>query len=145
VPFVNLIEETLAHAKRRIPGLRRAGLLASTGTLKSGLFSQAFARAGVEIIVPTDKEQKKVMEAVFGKRGIKAGFSSGDSRSLILEVSRRLLRRGAQAIIAGCTEIPLALREEDLPVPLLEPMRIAAEACILKAGYPLKKSLPNRP
>jgi aspartate racemase len=140
VPFVNLIEETLSHARRRIPGLQRAGLLASTGTIKSGLFSRAFARAGVEIIVPTVREQEKVMEAVFGGRGIKAGFSSGLPRKLILDVSRRLISRGAQAIIAGCTEIPLALREEDLSVPLVEPMRIAAEASVLKAGYALRKA-----
>jgi aspartate/glutamate racemase len=41
-------------------------------------------------------------------------------------------------VVAGCTEIPLVIREDDLPVPLIEPMWIAAGACILKAGYRLR-------
>jgi aspartate racemase len=78
------------------------------------------------------------MEAVFGKGGVKAGFTEGRPRKLVLDVARRLIKRGAEAVIAGCTEIPLVLRDEDIPVPLIEPMRIAAQACIIKAGQRLK-------
>jgi aspartate racemase len=138
VPILSLLDEALSFSQKKIPKLKKAGLLASTGTLGSGLFHKAFTAAGVEIITPTDQEQAKVMEAVFGKRGIKAGFTKGRSRTLILNTARRLVRRGAQAIIAGCTEIPLVLRDEDIPVPLIEPMRIAARTAILKAGYKLK-------
>ncbi|MDH4271495.1 MAG: aspartate/glutamate racemase family protein, partial [Candidatus Aminicenantes bacterium] len=84
----------------------------------------------------------EVMEAVFGKRGIKAGFNKGGPRKLILNVARLLIRRGAQAVIAGCTEIPLALKDEDIPVPLIEPMRIAARAAIHKAGFKVRQSPP---
>lgn len=142
VPIISLLEGALSFARKRMPGLKRAGLVASTGTVRSGLFHKAFAAAGIEIITPTDHEQAKVTEAVFGKHGIKAGFTKGRPRTLILDVSRRLIRRGAQAILAGCTEIPLVLRDEDIPVPLIEPMRIAARAAILKAGHKLKKSNP---
>ncbi len=138
VPILSLLDEALALSRKKIPKLKRAGLLASTGTLRSGLFHKAFATAGVEIINPTDKEQAKIMEAVFGKAGIKAGFTRGQPRRLILNAARRLIRRGAQAIIAGCTEIPLILKDEDISVPLIEPMRIAARAAIVKAGYNLK-------
>ena len=139
VPILSLLDEALAGAKKKNRRLKRAGLLASTGTVRSGLFAKTFAKAGIEIITPTNKEQAKVMEAVFGKRGVKAGFTEGWPRKLVLEIARRLIKRGAEAIIAGCTEIPLVLRDEDLPVPLIEPMRIAAQACIVKAGYRLKK------
>jgi len=140
VPILNLLEETLSFARKTIPELARAGLLASTGTIKSGLFEKTFSRAGIEIITPTEEEQGLVIEAIFGPRGIKAGFTSGRPRRLLLAVGCRLIERGARAVIAGCTEVPLALREGDFPVPLLEPMRIAAAACILRAGYRLKKS-----
>ncbi len=138
VPILSLLDEARRFARKSIPGLRRVGLVASTGTLRSGLFHKAFATAGVEIISPTDKEQAKIMEAVFGGRGIKAGFTKGRPRQIILDAARQLIRRGAQAIIAGCTEIPLVLRDEDIPVPLIEPMRIAARAAIVKAGHKLK-------
>jgi len=138
VPILSLLEESLVAAKKKKPGLKRAGLLASMGTVQSGLFAKTFAKAGIEIITPTEKDQSKVMEAVFGKHGVKAGFAEGRPRKLVLDVARRLIKRGAEAVIAGCTEIPLLLRDEDIPVPLIEPMRIAAQACVVKAGQRLK-------
>ncbi len=138
VPFVNLLEEAVAYALSEIPGLRRAGLVASSGTIASGLWPRAFGKRGVEILTPEPPEQEEVMEAIFGREGIKAGFTSGPPRNSVLRIARRLVRRGAEAVIAGCTEIPLVLREENLSVPLIEPMTIAARACVLRAGYPLK-------
>jgi aspartate racemase len=138
VPILSLVDESLAGAKKQKPRLRRVGLLASTGTVRSGLFTKTFAKAGIEIITTTEKEQSRVMEAVFGKGGVKAGFTEGRPRKLVLDVARRLIKRGAEAVIAGCTEIPLVLRDKDIPVPLIEPMRIAAQACIIKAGQRLK-------
>jgi len=138
VPFISLLDETCLRARRTVPRLRKVGLLATTGTVRSGIFAKAFAAAGMEVIVPTDAGQRRLMEAVYGKDGIKAGKKSGPPRRQILAACRALVRRGAQAIIAGCTEIPLALRDEDIPVPLIEPMRIVAEASIRKAGYRVK-------
>ena len=80
------------------------------------------------------------MDAIIGPGGIKAGVTSGRPRTTIVAMARRLIARGADAIIAGCTEVPLVLRPDDLPVPLIEPMTIGARACVRKAGYRLKKS-----
>jgi len=139
VPVISLLEEALAGAKIVKPGLKRAGLLASTGTVRAGLFARTFGRAGIEVITPTEKEQAQVMEAIFGRRGIKAGFTEGRPRRLVLEIARRLVRRGAEAIIAGCTEIPLVLRDEDIRVPFIEPMRSASQAAIVKARGRVKR------
>ena len=140
VPFVDLIEESAAWAVKAVPGLGSAALLASTGTVRSGLFHQAFKRQKVEVLTPDEADQKRVMEAIFGSRGVKAGTTSGAPRRTILSVAQKLVRRGAQAVIAGCTEVPLVLRAADLSVPYVEPMRIGARVCISRAGYPLKKS-----
>jgi len=140
VPFVNLLNEARKHVRAAIPGGRRIGLIATAGTVSTGIVRDAFAGAGIEVIVPGEDEQERVMEAIYGKRGIKAGFTTGQARRLILDVARGLVRRGAEAIMAGCTEVPLVLRQEDLVVPFIEPMRIGALACIKKAGYRIKKS-----
>jgi aspartate racemase len=142
VPIISLLEEALRFARKEIPGLKRAGLIASTGTVRSGLFHRTFAAAGVEIITPKEEEQAKIVEAIFGERGIKAGVTEGRPKKLILDAGRRLVRRGARAIIAGCTEVPLVLKDGDLPVPLIEPMWIAARGAILKAGFKVR---PHRP
>ena len=138
VPFINLVDETILYALRKVPEMKKAGLIASTGTLKSRLFHEAFDKEGVEIVEPADEEQAQVMEAIFGKDGIKAGFTSGKCREIIHNTAQTLIGRGAEAVIAGCTEVPLVLKEGDIDVPLIEPLQILVEVSILKAGHELK-------
>ena len=135
VPFVDLIVETLAHIRKEFPALKTAGLLASHGTIRAGLFSKAAAKAGIDIRVPSAGEQESVTAAV---HEIKAGRASGRPRAILLRAARALAARGAEAVIAGCTEVPLVLRSEDLACPLFDPMAIGARACVRKAGYAVK-------
>jgi aspartate racemase len=142
VPFVSLIDESVRYVKEKIPGMKKAGLVASSGTVATRIWHRAFEKRGIGIIVPESKEQDAVMKAIFGKDGIKAGSVSGRPRAAILRTARRLIARGAEAIIAGCTEVPLVLRKGDLPVPLIEPMAIGALACVKKAGYATRGDAP---
>lgn len=144
IPVVDILEETLAYVEREMPGLKKAGLIASTGTVRSRLFQKLFSGAGIEIITPAGGDQENIMTAVFGPGGIKAGVTAGNPKKLILAAARRLIRRGAEAVIAGCTEVPLVIGDEDISVPLIEPLRIAARASILRAGYKLKNQKTRR-
>jgi aspartate racemase len=124
----------MRHIQSRLKGIHQIGLLATSGTIQSGLFQKAFSLSGMDLILPTPEVQKKkVMEAIFGKGGIKSVGPSERSKGLILEASRELIRHGARAILAGCTEIPLVLRDGDLPVPVIDPVAILARAVIEKA------------
>lgn len=137
-PFVNLLEETLHFVRDSYPTRRTVGLIASSGTVDSGLFHHLFENAGIKLITPDSKGQTAVHEAIFCEEGIKAGFTKGRPRELIIETAGRLIQLGAEAVIAGCTEIPLVLKSVDLPVPLIEPMLIGARVCIKKAGFHLR-------
>lgn len=136
--YLSLLEESRKWAQEHIPALKKVGLISSTGTLKSGLFHKTYETEGIEVIGPEDKEQDSVMQAIYGPRGIKAGFTTGVSKEIIVNAAKVLVGRGAEAIIAGCTEVPLVLKPEDIPVPLIEPMEIVARVSILEAGYELK-------
>jgi len=138
IPFLNLLDETLLYLKKNLPSLTKVGLIASNGTIKSKLFQKTFAKEDIQILVPFEEEQDQVMEAIFGEEGIKAGFTSGFPKKIIRNISFKLIQRGAEAVIAGCTEVPLALKEKDLPVPLIDPLQITALASIIKAGYKIK-------
>ena len=138
IPFLNLLDESFFYVKKNMPSLTRVGLIASTGTLQSRLFHETFTKGGIEIIVPSEEEQEKVMEAIFGKQGIKAGFTSGPSQKIIQDAAAKLVQRGAEGVIAGCTEVPLVLKQEHLPVPLIDPLRIIALKSIEEAGYEIK-------
>lgn len=135
IPFISLLDESLNWAQKEVPGLRKAGLIASSGTLESRLFHDVFGKAGIEVVTPEPGEQTQVLDAIFGPKGIKAGFTSGFPKEMLVNIAKVLVARGADAIIAGCTEVPLVLKEPDIPVPLIDPLRIAARACIMEAGY----------
>jgi aspartate racemase len=138
VPFVSLLDETLAFVRKQHPRVRTIGLVASSGTVTSGLWAVTFAKAGIEVLAPAPAEQDRVMEAIIGPGGIKAGFVTGPPRRTIVGMARRLVSRGAGAVVAGCTEVPLVLKPADLDVPLIEPMDIGARVCVRAAGYALK-------
>lgn len=134
IPILHIVQETVNHIKKRFKRIRKIGLIATTGTIQTGLFQKALSTIGVDsILVPPSVQMSGVMEAIYGRKGIKAIGPTEFSRHLIVEVSQRLLRQGAQAIIAGCTEIPLVLKEGDLSVPVIDPISLLAQAAIERA------------
>jgi len=138
-PFISLLDESALWVKEHLPEVTEVGLLCSTGTLESRIFHDAFARFDISVIGPEEEEQRIFEDAVMGADGIKAGFTFGRPRDIIVEAAIRLIDRGAQAVIAGCTEVPLVLKSKDIAVPLIDPMEIVAEASIKAAGYKVKK------
>ncbi len=138
LPLFSLIDETLIALQRMRPSPRTVGLLATTGTVRSGILVRPFKAAGIDVIVPSAKVQARVMAAIYGKKGVKAGVTAGPPREILLEAAQELVRAGAEAVIAGCTEVPLVLRPGDLPVPLLDPMALGAREAIRRSGAGLR-------
>ncbi|MGB4586411.1 MAG: aspartate/glutamate racemase family protein, partial [Rectinemataceae bacterium] len=125
--------EVMAAALRGTwPEVHSLGILATAGTKAAWLYETYLP--GYTIIWPEEDEQKNlVMEAVYGEEGIKAGNRGEYPRSLLVEAAVSLEKRGANAIVAGCTEVPLALSQEALRLPLIDPMVILAQALIANA------------
>jgi len=131
VPVLNMIELTAERIARDHPGVRRAGLLASTGTVKSGTYERAFGEKGIGVLAPPEGLQERVMEAIYDQ--IKAG-DLGEGERILHDAGRRLEGMGADAVICGCTEVSLVLKEGDLDVPVVDPMQVLAEAAVEAAS-----------
>ncbi len=138
LPFLDLLAESAAWLRKARPGIRTVGLLATKGTVRARIVPAAFGPLGFEILVPDAAGRRAVMEAVYGPGGLKAGAAVAAPRETLRREAERLARRGAGAVLAGCTEIPLALRPEDLSIPLVDPLAVGARACIRRAGGRLK-------
>lgn len=139
MPFINLILEARRHLAQMPRAPRRVGLIASTGTVAAHVFQTALERQGIQVLTPDSRAQDRVMAAIFGEAGIKAAGVTSPPRAAIVRVARRLVEQGAEAIIAGCTEVPLVLRQNDLTVPLVDPMLLGVDACITKAGFRVRR------
>jgi aspartate/glutamate racemase len=79
------------------------------------------------------------MDAIYGKKGIKAGFKT-PARQKLNRIADELRHRGARGLVAGCTEIALVADELDTDLPVVNPLRILASVAIQTAGYKEKKS-----
>jgi aspartate racemase len=94
------------------------------------VYADVLERSGLETIIPSEAVQKDVMEAIYGKAGIKAGNTEGPPRQLLKHAAENLVAQGAGLIILGCTEIPLALKPEDAAVPLIDATQILADSAV---------------
>jgi aspartate racemase len=134
VTLLHMIREVHRHVRRTLPAAKRIGLLATRGSYSSGIYSSIFAEEEkVEILVPPPEEQQKVHAAIYHPDyGIKnhpnpiSRQASGD----LAEVARGLVAAGAQGVIMGCTEMPLALRPVAMSVPLIDSTLILARALV---------------
>jgi aspartate racemase len=134
IPFIHMIRETVYHIISGLTDLKKSGLLATSGTLETGLFQTEMKKNNIRLIIPAPEEQKQVMEAIYGPQGIKAGFKD-EPRKKLSVIANHLKPKGAEAIIAGCTEIALVTDEIDIDIPIINPLDILASACIRIAGY----------
>ncbi|RZV39375.1 MAG: amino acid racemase [Chromatiales bacterium] len=126
VPFVSIIEETAAACS----DFEAVGLLATRGCLASGIYDAALSVAGVRAVLPDDVETQTFMELT---ASIKGGDSGSEIGAGMLRLADALIARGAEAVIAGCTEIPLVLEQSMLDVPLISSTDILADATVAYA------------
>jgi aspartate racemase len=142
LPIIHMIDEVARHLATLDPPVRTAGLLASTGTVQAGLYPQWLTHVGVDLVLPDPASQEQeVMAAI---RAVKAGERGIAAFEPLRQAASRLVRRGAQAIIAGCTEIPLGLSPGAVDVPLLDPAVVLAQA-LIRRSRPLYAATAARP
>jgi aspartate racemase len=128
IPVLNMIEETVNWVRESLPGIEAIGLLATTGTTKTGMYHDAFKKIGINVLVPTDEDQKKAVMASI--MGFKYGETLHVMREKMVRVVKMLVANGAGGIVMGCTEIPIILEGYTSPVPLIDPNQIIAEVVV---------------
>ena len=134
VPVIHGIEQTVRHLKEN--GITRVGIMATDGTIKAGLFHSALQAQDMEPIVPDDAGQKDVMHLIY--QNIKADLPADMDR--FHAVRQQLQRKGAQAIILGCTELSLIKRDYQIGAGFIDAMQVLAQCSIIQCGAPLKKA-----
>ena len=110
--------------------VRRAGILATDGTIRSGLFAEAMKKRGITPVVPSAKEQENVMHLIY--HNIKAGRPVEMDR--FWSVSRELKRKGAEVVVLGCTELSLIQREQKLGPGYLDALEVLANLAVTECG-----------
>jgi aspartate racemase len=130
IPFLSIIECSAKHIRQTYPAATKIGLLGTDVTIYTGAHHEIFAKHGLEIIIPNKATQQNyVTEAIFGKESLKAGNITVP-RQLLTQASNELIILGAEVILMGCTELPLAMRQTDIAVPIIDANAVLAQAAI---------------
>ncbi len=133
VPLINGVRETVAHLKEN--GIQKVGIMATDGTVCSGIFHKELEKQGLVPIAPSANAQKDVMHLIFNN--VKAGKPAEMDR--FLSAAEDLRRQGAEAIILGCTELSLIKRDHEIGPGFLDAMEVLARQSVLACDKPLKK------
>lgn len=129
IPLLNMLELTCQEMQRR--GIRTAGLLATNGTVLTGVYAAVAEKYGITLLTPDDAGQQAVMDMIY--RGVKAGAAVYDTAA-VEAAALRLQQQGAETMVLGCTELPLAVEQYHLDFPAIDPTLELAKGAIRFAG-----------
>ena len=127
IPLISIVEATCEEAKLR--GLKKIGLLGTIFTMTGEFFKAPFVKNGIQIIVPTESEIELVNDKISTE--LELGIVKEETLLFFQKVISRMKNEdGIEAIVLGCTELPLLLNDEVSPVLCLDTMQIHVRSII---------------
>lgn len=132
LPLIHGIE-CVARTLREA-GVQKVGLMATDGTVQSGIFQQQVEDLGMELVLPDPSGQAKVMSLIYEQ--VKAGKQP--DLALFEDVCRQLRSRGAQAVVLGCTELSLLKKQYPLGDGIIDALEVLAKESVLACGKQVK-------
>lgn len=134
VPLINGVRETVWHLKEN--GIKKVGIMATDGTVQSGIFHRELTAQAMVPVVPEEAAQRDVMHLIF--QNIKAGEPAEMERFFAAADSLR--SQGAETIILGCTELSLIKRDHALGAGFVDVLEVLAQQSVVACGKPLKET-----
>jgi len=127
IPVLHIADATAATIKDK--GLKRVGLLGTKLTMEKDFYIRRLeSKHGIETIVPGKKDRDVINNIIFNE--LVLGRIKESSREKLIAIIESLVKRGAEGIILGCTEIPLLIKQNDVSVPIFNTTSIHAKAAV---------------
>ena len=133
VPMLNMLSETAKVLVKQ--NVKCATVLATDGTIKSGLYDKELKNMGIKPVYPSEEEQKMIMSIIYDF--VKAGREFLDIEK-IRALEDNLIKQGAQAMILGCTELPIFFEKYQSKIKKIDPTLVLACAAIEFTGNKVK-------
>ncbi|QTN41108.1 aspartate/glutamate racemase family protein [Marinobacter salsuginis] len=126
IPLLHIADATAKVLAR--DGISRVGLLGTRFTMEQAFYRERLENAGIDVVIPDEPQRHLIHRVIYEELCL--GQIVADSRRAYLEVVDSLAERGAEAVILGCTEIGLLIRQADTPVPLYDTTGIHAAQAV---------------
>jgi aspartate racemase len=131
IPLIHIAEVTAKEIRKR--GINKAGLLGTRFTMEDDFFKGKLLPERIEVVIPDRDDREFIHGSILNELG--KGIFTQEAKEKYLAIIGKLVEKGAQGVIFGCTEIPLLLKPEDCPVPVFDTTVIHARAA---ADFALK-------
>ena len=129
IPWIHIAEAVAEEARRQ--GFARLGILGTKYLTEGPVYPVALEKFGIAREIPDEADRERINEIIF--KELVNGLFPEASRLYLNEVSEKLKARGCDAVVLGCTEIPLIVRPDDTPLPTLDSTRLLARAALRRA------------
>jgi len=134
LPFVHIGTETAKVVRHQ--GIRKVGLLGTKFTMEMDFYLKKLQENGLEVLVPEKQETRDYVQHTV-KEELGRGIIKKETREKYIAIANELVKRGAEGIILGCTEIPMLISQEDFSFPVFDTTKIHSEAIV---NYMLSKN-----
>jgi len=128
-PWLHIAREVSQEATRR--GFKQLGILGTRYLMEGPVYRETLKAAGIEHYIPSAGKRQRINQIIFDEL-VNSQFLPG-SLTYFVEVIRGLKEQGCDAVVLGCTEIPLLVAPEASPLPTLDSTRLLAKAAVRKA------------
>lgn len=129
IPWLHIAKAVAEEARRF--SYRRLGILGTKYLTESNVYPEALAEFKIAREIPDEADRERINDIIF--KELVNGVFPEASRLYFNEVAEKLRARGCDAVVLGCTEIPLIVRPDDCPLPTLDSTRLLARAALKRA------------
>jgi aspartate racemase len=127
IPIIHIASATAKEINRK--KLSKIGLLGTKFTMKMGFYRDKLKEYGIETIIPTDKKDIEIIQNIV-KNELGKGIVTKESKDKFINYAKKLVERGAEGVVLGCTEIPMLIEQKDFNFPVFDTTKIHVESII---------------
>jgi len=124
IPIIHIADATVSELRSH--NIRKTVLLGTKFTMEAEFFKDAFSQQGIEVMIPDEGERQFIHQTIFDE--LDRGLLLEATKVRYLAIIQHLIAKGAEAVILGCTELPLLIKPEDCTIPVFDTMLIHAKA-----------------
>tara|TARA_R110002033_G_scaffold37974_2_gene77169 strand:+ start:168 stop:875 length:708 start_codon:yes stop_codon:yes gene_type:complete len=127
IPIIHIASATAKEINKK--KLCKIGLLGTKFTMEMGFYRDKLKEYDIETIIPTDKEDIEIIQKIV-KNELGKGIVTKESKQKFINYANKLVERGAEGIVLGCTEIPMLIDQKDFNYPVFDTTKIHVESII---------------
>ena len=126
IPLIHIVDATAKEIIKK--KVRYVGLLGTKFTMEESFYRDRLKKYGISTIVPEPKDREVVNNIIYNE--LCKGIIREESKTTVISIIKKLVKKGAEGVILGCTELPLLIKQKDVDIPIFDTTMIHAKAAV---------------